>query len=507
MASGKTKRKKTSTKITVIKVIVASVLILSILGYFVHMTGVLPRNMSAITITETNAAGVTSKVGEVSVNEANFHFQEIYNMYRYMNGMDTSMLDTVVDTTNNKTFREIMMEQVGDDMIKTLILVRAAKADGYDQSTSGAKRYAEMDVDSIRESIKSYNYPSADYYLQNAYGTGMTVRSYKEYMERDCLFQEYQQYIYQFKFSVTEDQIDALYNENPTDYQKLNMNYYFFKATFDDNGKATDLDAVKAKAQEVVNKATDSQSFRDAVESVLTKDNNEEALKTFADGANPTEHNNYDPANLSNKSEDIQKFFTDAKDGDKTVVMTDEGAYAIFLTSKTLDETPTVTYRTLTLSNDVFNKEGATLEEIAAGAASLKTEAEAMVNGVTTAQDFAALVKKNTDNANEIVSGGLQSTATADAFDKEKDSTVTDLQAELGQWLFASERTTGNTLVQVASDNSTVTIYFFQENLPAWKADAKTEVNDKLAADYVNQLMGDKTEYKIHYKTIKYLSY
>lgn len=507
MASGKTKKKKTSTKITVIKSIVASVLILSIVGYFVYISGIFPRYCSAITITETNANGVASTLGEVSVIETNLHFQEIFNMYRYMYSMDAKMLDEKVSNEPNaSTYREIIMEQVAEDMMKTLILERAAKADGYDK-VSGAARYADMDVEMIRANVKLTNFQSADQYLQQVYGTGMSVRDYKEFMMRDCLFQEYQQYLSQFKFPVTTEQMESEYKSNSTQFEKLDFNYYYFVADTDENGKTTTVDAAKERAQKVVDKAKDSESFRDAVMEVLVADKMEASLETFADGANPTEHTNYDPAGLANRPEPVQKFFETAKPGDKTVIVTDDGAYAIILNAKKVDDTPTVTYRTLTLNNEVFNKEGATLEEIAAGAEALKAEAQAMVNGVTTAENFASVVKKNSSVSSEIISGGFNPTVTADKFDKTVDVNVTDLEVALGQWLFAEDRVTGNTYVETSADNSTVTIYFFEDNLPAWMAEYRSETMATLADDYINQILATGPSYKIHYKTLKYLSY
>ena len=73
---------KSSRKIATGGMVVVIALILAIVaGFFIYISGILPKTLTGVTITETLADGTTKNIKNYSVLETNFHFQEVYDSY------------------------------------------------------------------------------------------------------------------------------------------------------------------------------------------------------------------------------------------------------------------------------------------------------------------------------------------------------------------------------------------------------------------------------------------
>ena len=92
MASGKVKTAKAQkAKISFIKALVISVIILCVVGFFVYISGILPKLMTGMKVVETAADGTQTTVANISVLETNYHFNEVFSMYA-MYGMVSGIL-------------------------------------------------------------------------------------------------------------------------------------------------------------------------------------------------------------------------------------------------------------------------------------------------------------------------------------------------------------------------------------------------------------------------------
>ena len=464
--SGKANRKVVSGGMIV--VIVAIVLVIAC--FFTYISGVLPRTLTGISITETLPDGTTRTVRNYNLLETNFHFMEVYNNYANYGMVSKDHLDEVYNDATGETYRDWLLRETATQM-KTLALVeRAANESGFMQY-SVAKDYSAQEIPMYEAYAQMYGYQTAQQYMAAMYGTGMTTRSYVDYASREILVTEYGYYLKQFDPSVvpTAEQVQQKYDENPYRYYVFDFNRYFIAAPTDDDGNVVDMDKAVAAANKIADATKDSASFREAVMDYITEKGDEASLATFDNDADPTFNTGYTDATISYMDQGVQDFFYgDSKAGDVKVIETATGCFVIYLVDKRLDETQTVNYRVLTLKNDF--ETGATPEEINASAQAVIAEANAMCTPGMDAFSFYNVVKKNTTNQNDMLTGGYYSGVTADAFASSDADNPLDLSAvQAGMWLFDEARQPGDIQTFVSDDQKTIYVYYFESSAPAWQ--------------------------------------
>ena len=210
--SGKSSRKVASGGMIAVIVIIVVVII----GFFTYISGILPKTLTGVGITETLSDGSTKTVKNFSVLETNFHFQEVYDSYSQYGMVSTEHLDEVYDASTGETYRDWLLREAAKQL-KTLALVeRAAQQNGF-MDYSKARQLAEKNLETLDLYALMYGYPSGQQYLQTLYGTGMTRRSYVDFKAREVLVQEYGYYLQQFEPSIvpTDAQIQERYDEDP----------------------------------------------------------------------------------------------------------------------------------------------------------------------------------------------------------------------------------------------------------------------------------------------------
>ena len=513
MASGKVKTAKAQkAKISFIKALVIAVIILCVVGFFVYISGILPKLMTGMKVVETAADGTQTTVANISVLETNYHFNEVFSMYAMYGMVSKDTLDDTVDETEGQTYREFIYQTAGDELMNSALVRRAADAAGY-SAHSGAARYADMQLEAIRSSATTYGYKSLNQYLQAMYGTGFNANDYKTFSQNEAYTNEYENYLKQFEFVPSTEDIQSTFDEDPTEFERADFNYYLFSANKDDDGNVTDLDKTKSDAQAVVNAVNRGKTFKEAVKTVLERDveANADKLVSFSDdNVDPTVMTGYShsTAEYQFKEEVADAIFGEVEIGKAFTVELEDGTYVICVTSKTIDETPTVAYRTLTLANTASSESEATAEQIAAGLAEVRATAESLVQTRRTPIEFSDVVKQNTTNQNEILSGGYASGAVATDFQSgDAEGNADQTNADLGAWLFDEARTEGDTYIVSAADSSNVTIYYFEASYPAWM----NSVRDKYITARVNgwsqELTANSPSYQLNYQLLKLLQY
>ena len=498
----KRKKKNRSGNANAVKVVVACVLILSVLGYVVYVTGVIPRVLNGVTVTETMQDGTKKTVGTASVLETNYHFSTAFNQYYMYGQVKQDTLDTVKDEATGTTWRDAIINEAAESIMNQVLINNDAKANGY-LEFSQADRAAAMESESLESSARSSGYGSASAYLTAAYGSGMSLRLYKDYLAKEILSEEYQHYLIQFTLFPTNDEVKAAYDEKPENYQMADFNFYFFSAETDDDGKVKDLDKTVAQAKKVADASKDSDSFTQAVIDVLKERGEGSYAEALESGEDTTYHEGMTSSYLRSLNEKLTDYiFQEENVGKGTVIESDNGTYAVFLDALYQDQTATVSYRTLTLNVDA--PDDATDEQLAKAAAEVEAKANGLIGTTRLSNfEFYNLVKANSDKASEVLDGGYIGDGVITNFipeskdDEEmpEDGETGDTETEevdeakqaVGTWLFDTARKEGDTYVSVASDKKTVTIYFFVDNVPGWAATARatltSERNDKWSED------------------------
>lgn len=515
MASGKVKTAAAQkAKVNFIKVLVASVIIICVAGFFVYISGLLPKLVTGVKVVENAADGTQTTVANISVLETNYHFNEVFSMYAMYGMVDRDSLDEVIDSASEEqqTYREFIYRTAADELMNSALVRRAAEADGY-QVHSGAARYAQFQLDATTSSAEAYGYKSINQYLQAMYGTGFNANDFRTFSANEALTNEYENYVRQFKFVPSEEDIQATYDEDPTEFVRADFNYYLFSAEMDEDGNIINLDDTVSKAQSVVNAVNRGTSFKDAVKTILMRDAdaNADLIASFSDDSvDPTLMTGYSKstAEYQFKTEVSDMIFSeDTEIGKAFLVELDNGTYVISVAARTTDETPTVTYRTLTIANPASSETDATEADIEAGFAQIQSQAQALIANRMDAISFADCVKQNTTVSSEILNGGYVSGDTPANYEPSEDEEISQKNAEIGAWLFDEARTAGDTMIIPAADKSNVVIYYFENVCPAWMATVKDKYITARVNGWSQELQAGSPSVVINYGWLKSLQY
>ena len=388
---------------------------------------------------------------------------------------------------------------------------READSKGF-RELSTANKVARKELDSLRGISKLYNYPTVDRYLSAQYGTGMTSRIYLKCLTRGLYSDEYQSYISQFDSSIvpSDETVNNQYKADPSAFEAANFNYYLVTAKTGSDGK-NDIAGAKKTAEWIAAKATDAKSFREAVMLYLTESKDTEALKEYEDGEDPTsitalgkdEVKTYYDEKLADFL-----FASDRKAGDKTVIETTAGAYVVLFVNRELDNTKHVTFRTLTLSNEGKEGQVRTDEQIAADAAKLVEKAKQLAPQGMDPLSFYKLVKANSDDQDEVLSGGYNAGDTKEGMLETEDGKEADAETKaLADWLFDDSRKTGDVYIFTSADKKSVVAYYFEKSTAAWIAKARDSQVTKNVSSLKESLKSTNPQYVINSDTIKKFTY
>ena len=476
-----------------------------VIGFFIYISGFLPKVMTGVKIQKT-VDGVTQTIDNISVAETNYHYYQVLSSYMNYGIISSSMdMDAVYDTTTGKTYRQLILDQAANELMNSTIVNQEAEEMGY-LPHSGATRYADLSLESAAQTAQLYGFGSVEQYLQALYGKGMSSRILRNCLERQCLTQEFENYVRQFLFTVSEEELNAAYDANPLVYQRVDFDYYFFAGEMDEDGNYDVTEAVE-HANDVVNGATDSDSFADLVVGIIGEETAE--LAGFSDDYNPTHVEGYTNASVDMIAEGMSDFLfaEDRVEGDTTVIETEQGAYAVMFGNVHVNDEATATYRTLTIYNEAAQEAGATPESIQAGLEQTVAEANAIVATPMDSLAFADAVKTNSDSVSEIITAGYNDGTSASRFESTEENPLSERETTLGAWLFDEARVQGDTLVLPSEDSTYVTIYYFENVVPEWMYTARTQLVTGYVNSWSNDILTGDPSYLIAYDLIRRLSY
>ncbi len=476
--SGKSSRKAVTGGLAAVIVVI----VLIVIGFFVYISGILPKTLTGVGITETLSDGSVRTVKNFSILETNFHFQEVFSNYSNYGMVSQDNLDEVYSEETGETYRDWILRETASEMRTLALIERAAKGSDFMQY-SKARKYASSDLDTIDMYASLYGASSGQQYIEANYGKGMTKRTYVDFIAREVLAQEYGYYLKQFDPAIvpTEEQIQAKFDENPAIYYVLDCSSYFINAKKDDAGSVIGLTDATAAANKIASAAKDTASFRKAVMDYLTEINDTDALATFDDDQDPTFRAGFTYTQATYLEADLKDylFAADSKVGEAKVIPVEDGVYVAFIADKRLNEIKTVSYRTLTLNVDV--KSDAPEEEIAQAAQNLANEAATYCTEGLDPLTFYNVVKEHTSDKTEMLDGGYKSGATVDQFVTTDDNPLDSAQMSAGQWLFDGSRKAGDIKIVISDDQKTVYVYYFEAARPTWQ---NTVRNDLITANF-----------------------
>lgn len=501
--SGKSSRKAATGGMIAVIVVILFV----VACFFIYISGILPKTLTGVGITETLSDGSTKTVKNFSVLETNFHFREVYDSYSQYGMVSEEHLDEIYNDETGETYRDWLLRETAKQMETLALVERAANQNGFMQY-SKAREIAAKNLETLDLYSMMYGYPSGQQYLQALYGTGMTKRSYIDFQSREVLIQEYGSYLQQFDPSVvpTDEQVQARYDENPDRYYVYDYNSYYIAADKDDEGKVVDFDKCVASAEKIAAATKDSASFRQAVMDYLKEKGDEDGLAAYDDGADPTFTEKLSYSAAAYMSSDVKDFiFSDNSVGDVKTIETEFGVYVVYIAGKTLDETANVTYRSFTLSTGVTAD--STPEEITAAVEKTVAEASSYCTQGMDPLSFYNVVKNHATDSNTIIEGGYKPNATVESLAAPEGEGQDPAEKEANAWLFESDRKQGDIKITVSQDQKTVTVYYFEAVRPSWMCAVRYEMISSNFEAWNAALESNNVGYTVNAGLVKYLIY
>lgn len=505
--SGKAKTKKhmkTSKKNKIIVILVVIALVLTCFLYFAHITGFWAKVLPGASIKHT-VDGKEKTVKNIPIVEMNYYYSAAYSEMVNSGIIDYSTdLDLVADTTTGQTYRQRIWENAANNVQQEYILAKAATDAGFDDKAS--KRYAEVLVDDMRSMTDYYNTlrgtnMTMDQYLQSTYGPGMTVQTYRKIMQRKALIDEYTSYHKLVECMPTTDEIMAKYNEDPSKFTKVQIQAYFVSAGI--TGDTTEeektklLEEANKKAHQIADDCVNSVEFQTKVKMFCTEDYRDRMLN----GEDPTTVKDLSKEQLKQYNEEFAElcFNPDTKENTSMVFEDSEhqGAFAVLFEKTYIDEEPTAMLRFIQLDDEILTNLTNTPEQKAPSFEKYQKQAEEIMAGITSEDEFIAAVKEYSTDSSTYMNGGLMYGIRQDNTDYFKptvleaggDPVLPEEDAALIEWLYSADRKAGDmTIIKCASS---VKIFYYLDVIPGYQNEIRTEMVSERYEDWYNTLIND----------------
>lgn len=425
----------------------------------------------------------------------NYNYQSYISYYgTYMSyyGFDSTkgLKDQYYDESNHKTWFDYFMNMTKEYIQQTLVLAEAAKADGM--------KLEDSDLETIKSSMTSLSSTAseksmtADEYVAQYYGEGVSQKDIEECLKLTALAQKYYNKIYD-GFKYTEDDYEKYYQDNKTSYQYADFLKYTFTVPADstsssDSSKTSESSehkeaSEKAKAYaEALSQCKTEEAFKAYVEKYLKKNPDLVTSSTSSTGESSSEESKMtdeeiqkaiDTAvdrTLSKKysyevTSDIGKWIFDGsrKSLDTTVIKNSDGGYTTVMLLKPAyrDESIGKNIRHILLSADNYGSDDAT-----------KAKADEVYkewkDGDATEESFGELAKKYSSDTGSAAKGGLYENVAEG-----------QMVTEFNDWCFDSSRKPGDTDI-VKTTYGYHVMYFVGDSDEAWKVavDSTMRSND-----------------------------
>jgi parvulin-like peptidyl-prolyl isomerase len=242
--SAKEKQKRQDNFRRAVVITIAAVFVLSLCTLLLIGSGVMPANMTALTIDGVKISGA----------EFDFHyfnsFYQTWQMYVDMGiiewlGIDPNRSLRRQDMGDGRTWADYFEEMAVNSLTAIVAQSEAARREGV--SLTAEDRENINDTLEQLERLADANNMSTDRVLRNQYGRGINTRSYRAILERIILSSRYE-IVTTEAFGFTDEDFEAYYAENREQYDFID--YHAF--TLED----------KEKAEEMLARVTTGDAFR-----------------------------------------------------------------------------------------------------------------------------------------------------------------------------------------------------------------------------------------------------
>lgn len=445
------KKQRQNRNIIIFTIVLAAAIVLGTLGILMYRGGFIQNNMSAITI----------EGEKYKLSEFNYYYYAYYNAYidensQYMSYMfDESESLKTQEYDESQSWFDFFSDGAKDSMISVIEAAKEAKEQGYELSEN-AKEEIQDTITSIEESAKTAGI-SADKYLENIYGKGMTKDLYRKHQEYSYLASEYGDYL-KAGYTFSEDEIEDYYHENFQKYTYVAYERFYVKAS--------DVDTEPTKAQK-------SEAY-DVAEQMLERVQKGEDLKTVSeDFEDKGTYYSFDDAYYdASFSYGDWLFSEDRKDGDSNVIDDGSGYYVMVFHSRNEGD-----YKTADIIDLCF-----AVDETAYDT-SQEEEQEKLNQAYEDSCGKAEAVLKQWETG-EKTQKSFEEVVSEYEAESDSDGTFTNLtrntlDSSLDKWIFDESRQSGDTSV-IYTNGGFHVIYYMQPGEEAWKAESENDLREDI---------------------------
>ncbi len=483
---------------TLVRNVLIGLLVVAFVG--VGAFGLLSRTgfvMDKLTAMEFGGEKISALQYKISykTTEINFINQYATDLTLYY-GVDLSQpLET--QPYGDGTWGDYLHAATQSAIAETYTLYLEAKENGYELVSKDDPQYL-AEIAAYRAAAESYEMDLEEY-VDTLYGKAVDMSDIEEAAQiRATAVNYYNDYI--DGLEVTDDEVQAFYDENPEAYDLVDYRYFSFpyeNVTYvegDDSEGAPaskeeaaemtqkNIAEAQAKADEFLSKITDEESF---IELAREYCDEEDAEDYADDDATLNEGGALSNAGTSPLlawcAEDGRR------EGDTTTVDTTMAIQVVYFIDRYLPELPTVTVRHLLLQVPAAPAD-ATEEDIAeveADDAASKAKIEEILaeyqSGEQSEEAFGELVLKYSQDSGSVTERGLI-----------EEFYEGQMVTEFNDWCFDSARKTGDVEI-VKTAYGYHLIYFVSEGDLQWQVNARNVLLNEQYNEYYSGLTGKYT--------------
>ncbi len=483
-AAKKVRREKITKAVTaIVSILVVAAIVLGIAYSVVASTGFFLRN----------AVAMSTDNYKVDNAMMTYYTKSIYhNMQSYFSSMIDSQKSLDSQSYGDGTWLDYFVGQAKIEVEDMLLSAEKAKEEGMSISEEGKKTIDE-NIESLKAQAKSSNVNFGTF-LARVYGEGIKEKDIRRAMEFSILASEYQEKFRDENDEYTDDEINTYFEENKSNYVKVDYLKYSFKS---DN---TDKAAAKAESKAFADKLAETKTpeeFKTTLETMLTdhftakSDKTDEAeKKSDVEGNVSTEMgsieaNAFFPSEEESKQSELTKwlFNKDTAVGMTKIVAPekeDDTQYTAYMMVKTQyrDETLAGTVRHIYFEiSDTAKK-----DEIKKKAEDALAEYN---NGEKTEDAFKKLVVKHSEAGNAKETEGLLEDVMNDGNGSYPDSFIA--------WACDANRKAGDVEV-IESEIGYHVMYFVSAGEPSWKIAVE---RDHIDTDWTKHLDDTAKTFKV----------
>lgn len=369
----------------------------------------------------------------VSMAEYRYHYNTVYNTYAQyaqygmvatdaLGNIDLKAANSL-SGDENQTMGEYIHEQAQESVQTSFILANMAEEEGYSLTEED-----RATIDSYFSNIE-LSYPEAinrQAFYDQTFGQGTNEDTLRPILERVMLASRFAE-DYPDTFEISEVEVETLYQSNAANYDVVDYRVQVIEAELPTDHEPSDVEteeavaAAEEKAEEMLEQATDEESFASAaLAHVPTEEKGDYKLNdgslqqaVLKADAGPTEVQDW-------------LFAEEREAGDTTLISADdsESQYVLYFLDRYAERYPTVRHILIPVADD------ATDEDIAAAHA----EAEEIMTGIGSYEEMVSV-------GDELLADGTAG-ETAE-YEVERQQMVEPFE----DWAFDPDRTEGEMAV------------------------------------------------------------